>query len=225
MPALSEMGFFFGFNVDEQRFDPLEMWSDELLATHWPEDLTNPLVLQRLAAENSANAAHTLAPAIAAPVTPAAHGPITSEPAMPPAGESSVGAAPLTHAPAHPLDAAPELTAAAQVSAVSAAYGINHTFRELGRINTPSDRARADKLSFMAEFDVPSDWRKKGPSMNMFYHLLPDESIFIPRGASQDTTLGNLKALREKASRASTMVGAVIRVYQHDDYIEIYRMF
>lgn len=218
MPSLSEMGFFFGFNVDEQRFDPLEVWSDELLAAHWPEDLTNPLVLQRLAAENSANAAHTLAQAVAAPVAPAAHGPITSEPAMPPADESSVDAAPLTHAPAPALPVLPQLGGDAH-----GMNWINIALRDYGVVMPTSESAPMIIEQAHIATLGPGFRDSLRFTSNVLHHLLPGEMIRIRReGRFLDKAV--IASLRQKVSRIGTTMGATLKLIESHQYIEIGRL-
>lgn len=222
MPALSELGFFFGFEPDGLMHDPFDVWSDEYLAEAYPDDLTNLVVLARI----GANAAATAAVEGPAPLTQAPHGPITSEPAMPPAERNIAVAIPYTH-PATPAVNADNGQAGIEtVDSGPAPYGPWRNYPDFPRSVIVG---MSEELRQIQEQHIASnghDHRNElayNKGINLLYHLLPGEMLVIARGVPYSATY-SIQTLREKVSRAGRHMGATLRLVTHEDRFEIGRL-
>lgn len=216
----------FGWSFEAEGHEPFDVWSDEYLADAYPDDLTNLLVLQRI----GANAAATVAQGVAAVNGAAPAELATSAPHTPPAERNSPATAPLAH-PAHATPATPQVEGEnvpphlpSFSGAADGMNWINIALRDYGLVLPITESA---SMTILQAEQVTT----QGPGLrdnlrfnsNVLHHLLPGEMIRIRRtGRFQDKAI--LGSLRQKVSRIGTTMGAILRLVETEQYIEIGRL-
>ena len=238
----------FGWSWEASYHVELEYWDDYTLARDYPNDMTNPLNLARLAAEreqaaqsnqtatvvttipvvtHAANVAHTTPVTAHGVLIPAIPPQATISPHTPPVGETNIPVAIPVAPRAEPtINANTSQAGPAVWHAGPAPYGPwrNYPDFPMSLVTSMSKELLEIQEKYISSsVDDQRITLAYNKGVNLLYHLLPGEMLVIARGVPYCANY-SIAGLREKISRAGRHMGATLRLVVHEDRFEIGRL-